>query len=302
MHPNNRHKNGYDFTQLVIACPALANYVVKQPGKRPTINFSDADAVKILNQALLKHHYNVQFWDIPTGYLCPPVPGRADYIHHIADLLSHSTGLTQTVRGLDVGVGANAIYPIIGSQIYDWHFVGSDIAPKSVECAQQIVATNPNLQSHITIRQQTQRDNIFKGIILPNDYFSFTMCNPPFHASAHEASTGSQRKNRNLALNKQKRHGSKVTLDKTTKTHLNFAGQHNELWCTGGELAFIKKMIDESQHFAAQVQWFTTLVSKKDNLAAIYKHLHRLPTSDVKTINMGQGNKISRFVAWQFKQ
>ncbi len=38
---------------------------------------------------------------------------------------------------------------------------------------------------------------------------------------------------------------------------LNFGGQQQELWCEGGEVAFIKKMIEESKGFAKQVMWFT---------------------------------------------
>ena len=42
----------------------------------------------MLNRAILMHHYGVKSWDIPAGYLCPPIPGRADYIHSVADLLA----------------------------------------------------------------------------------------------------------------------------------------------------------------------------------------------------------------------
>ena len=44
----------------------------------------------MLNRALLKADYGIDFWDIPPNYLCPPIPGRVDYIHHLADLLARS--------------------------------------------------------------------------------------------------------------------------------------------------------------------------------------------------------------------
>ena len=84
-------------------------------------------------------------WEIPKGYLCPPIPGRADYIHHISDLLASSNnGIIpkDKVRGLDVGVGANCIYPIIGSSIYDWNFVGSDIEIESINSVENIINSN----------------------------------------------------------------------------------------------------------------------------------------------------------------
>jgi 23S rRNA (adenine1618-N6)-methyltransferase len=53
-----------------------------------TIDFSDPEAVKSLNQALLISYYDIQMGY--SHYLCPPIPGRADYIHYIADLLAES--------------------------------------------------------------------------------------------------------------------------------------------------------------------------------------------------------------------
>jgi 23S rRNA (adenine1618-N6)-methyltransferase len=303
MHANNLHKDGYDFKQLIKTVPELAAFVLNQADRRPTIDFSNALAVKTLNQALLKHHYKLTYWDIPAGFLCPPVPGRADYIHHIADLLAGSNnkvGASHDIVGLDIGVGANAIYPIVGSHIYGWKFVGSEVNPVSLTSAQTIIDKNPNLKSHLTLRQQLKADNIFKGVIQANDVFSFTMCNPPFHANAQEANAGTQRKNNNLVRNKQKRGTTSHNLSSQEAKYLNFAGQHNELWCKGGEVAFIQKMIDESQHFATQVQWFTCLVSKKDNLKGIYQQLTAVNAHEIKTINMNQGSKISRFIAWRF--
>ncbi len=70
---------------------------------------------------------------------------------------------------------------------------------------------------------------------------------------------GSERKRRNLGLNKD--------------DALNFGGQQQELWCEGGEVAFIKKMIEESKGFAKQVMWFTSLVSRGENLPPLYRAL-----------------------------
>jgi 23S rRNA (adenine1618-N6)-methyltransferase len=48
---------------------------------------------------LLISYYDIQKWDIPH-YLCPPIPGRADYIHYIADLLAESNnGIIPKVMG-----------------------------------------------------------------------------------------------------------------------------------------------------------------------------------------------------------
>ena len=135
-------------------------------------------------------------------------------------------------------------------------------------------------------------------MVKPDEHFAFCMCNPPFHQSAEQAKAVSQRKIQNLTKNKTKR-GSHVSAEKQSAT-LNFAGQSNELWCEGGELQFIQRMITESRDYASQIRWFSCLVSKKDNLIQIYKSLRELGISDVKTVEMAQGQKVSRFVAWRF--
>lgn len=133
MHPNNAHKNGYPMDKLCKRHPALKAFITPAKSGQPSIDFANPAAVKALNTALLAYYYNMTYWDIPAGYLCPPVPGRADYLHGIADLLQADTANKaprasgSEVKGLDIGVGANAIYPILGSQLFGWQFVGSDI-------------------------------------------------------------------------------------------------------------------------------------------------------------------------------
>ncbi|MHC0445766.1 23S rRNA (adenine(1618)-N(6))-methyltransferase RlmF [Flavobacterium sp. 3-218] len=294
LHPRNLHRSRYDFELLISNCPELKEYVSINKYQIETIDFSDPKAVKVLNKALLKTYYNIGFWNIPLHYLCPPIPGRADYIHYIADLLAESNNgvipNNSSVLGLDIGTGINMIYPILGNSIYNWSFVATDIDKKAIENCGKIIEANPHLIDSISLQQQTELRFIFKNIIIPEDRFSFTMCNPPFHASAEEAAKGSLRKIKNLNP-KDKKINAPV---------LNFGGQSNELWCNGGEIAFITQMIYESAHYKSQCLWFTTLVSKKENLPAIYKTLKKVNAVSVKTIEMAQGQKNSRIVAWSF--
>ena len=81
---------------------------------------------------------------------------------------------------------------------------------------------------------------------------------------------------------------------------LNFGGQANELWCEGGEKRFIKEMIRQSSKFSHHCFWFTTLVAKEANLKSIYKSLEKVNPTETKIIPMGQGNKVSRILAWTF--
>ncbi len=82
---------------------------------------------------------------------------------------------------------------------------------------------------------------------------------------------------------------------------LNFGGQHNELWCEGGEIAFLKNMIRQSKHHAKNVVWFTSLVSKKENVRPLKVLLKKLDAKAIKVMPMGQGTKVSRIIAWTFQ-
>ncbi|WP_081986706.1 23S rRNA (adenine(1618)-N(6))-methyltransferase RlmF [Chitinibacter sp. ZOR0017] len=291
LHPRNPHQGRYDFAALTACLPELAALVRTNPRGEPTIDFADPNAVKTLNRALLALYYGVGEWDIPSGYLCPPIPGRADYIHTLADLLLDSAGKPQrgpTVRVLDVGAGANAIYPLLGRVSYGWSFVGADIDRAALSNAARIFAANPVLADGLATRWQREPKQIFRGVIEPGEYFAFTLCNPPFHRNAAEANAGTARKVRNLG---QATAGA---------APLNFAGQSNELWCAGGELAFIGRMIEESRQFARQVGWFTTLVAKSEHLPALQRALHG--AAEVRVLPMSQGQKVSRLLAWRWPQ
>ncbi|EJB0368297.1 23S rRNA (adenine(1618)-N(6))-methyltransferase RlmF [Vibrio parahaemolyticus] len=304
LHESNAHRGRYDFKKLIASEPSLASFVIKNPKGEDSINFSDPNAVKILNKALLTAYYDIDFWDIPEHYLCPPIPGRADYIHRVAELLDGEVKgkyRHQNVRALDVGVGANCIYPIVGVTQYGWHYTGSDVDPKSIESATDIVERNVALNGKIELVQQMSESHIYRGVIQPNDRFEVTTCNPPFHRSAEDAAMGSQRKLDNLKANQRKKgvkpQNSPVKQGKPT---LNFGGQNAELWCEGGEAAFIRRMANESQAFSSQVLWFTTLISKKENVRPMRKQLEKLGVKAIRVVEMSQGQKISRFMAWSF--
>lgn len=290
LHPRNRNRERYDFEKLTQSHARLNAFVSLNKFGDESIDFSDADAVKALNTALLKHFYGIDFWEIPENYLCPPIPGRADYIHNIADLLAAQNDgkVPNEIKCLDIGVGANCVYPIIGTKEYGWTFVGSDIDPVSILAANKIIENNPELKGAIECRLQTNPKQIFRRVIKQGECFDLTICNPPFHSSLANATSGTLRKLSNL--------GNK----RITKPTKNFGGQNREIWCEGGEEMFAKNMIRESAEFRNSCLWFSILISKRSSLRAVYAALKHAGVFDVKTIPMGQGNKISRIVAWTF--
>ncbi len=292
LHTRNKHRNRYDFKKLIVSCPSLSDYVLINKYGNESIDFFNPKAVNLLNKALLKHFYGIINWDIPKNYLTPPIPGRADYIHYIADLLSESNfgkiPKGDKIKCLDIGAGANCIYPIIGNSEYGWSFIGSEIDETSIKTANNIIESNTTLKGNVDLRLQINRNDIFNGIIDKDEFVDVTICNPPFHGSADEAKRGAARKISNL---KKKAISNPV---------LNFGGQSNELWSKGGEKHFVKEMIMQSKRISSSCLWFTTLISKESTLKNVYKLLQKVDVVDVKTIPMNQGNKSSRIVAWTY--
>ena len=292
MHPRNKNRERYDLKALILAHPELKDFIKPNKHGDDSIDFSNPKAVKVLNRSLLKHYYKIDFWEFPDHNLCPPIPGRADYIHYLADLIRENNfGRSpegNKITCLDIGVGASCIYPIIGITEYNWNFIASDIDELSIENANKIVSNNTKLLNKVNCKLQKDSKAIYRGIIGSKDKIDITMCNPPFHESQQAAQKGSLRKDKNIGAKKVK------------KAELNFAGIQNELIYEGGEIKFISAMVLQSKTFKNNCFWFTTLVSKQSNLNAIYNKLDQVNASEIKTIPMGTGNKVTRIVAWTF--
>jgi len=286
MHPKNIHNTPYYFEALSVSYPKLLSFVFTNDHGIQTIDFANPVSVLALNKAILKQSYGLNDWNIPEGYLCPPIPGRADYIHHVASLLDEEP-IEGTVKGLDIGVGANCIYPILGAKIYGWQMVGSDIDTDAVKLANANVDSNPDLSKLIEIRHQPDNANIFAGVIQPNEYFHFTICNPPFYTSKEEAEKETKNKQKNLGY--------------SAVAKRNFGGQANELWCNGGEGLFLKRMIKQRTVCKLQVAIINNLVSKSEDLPKKKKQIQK-DGARYQVIKMQQGNKISRIITWKFEK
>ena len=283
LHENNLHRNGCNFEKLKLASPELSEFIFTNKFGNESIDFSNPKSVKALNTALLKLHYGIDYWQFPNENLCPPIPGRVDYIHHLNDLLLKNSNET-SIKILDIGTGATCIYPILGATIYNWKFVGTDIDSSSLENAQQIIDNN-NLSQKIELRFQKNKENILNGVLNSDEIFMATMCNPPFYGSQQEAIDANTRKLKGLGIE---------------KTARNFGGNQNELWYKGGEKAFLHNYLYQSSLIKNQCTYFTSLVSKKENIASMQKSLSKLGATTFKIIPMHQGNKTTRIIVWSF--
>ena len=127
MHSRNRYKEKpADFLELSRIYPQLQTYIVQRSTDSGSIDFSNPKAVRELTKALLADDFNLK-WDLNEGHLVPTIPLRLNYLHWIEDLMSEYEGLVpkgQEVVGLDIGVGASCIYPLLGVRMNKWKFYG----------------------------------------------------------------------------------------------------------------------------------------------------------------------------------
>ena len=290
LHPRSKHLGRYDIGRLVEVNPALRplTFVSEKTGDQ-TVDWGNRDAVFQLNKALLMQYYGVSnAYDVPSGWLVPPVPSRADLVHVIADLIFEEgcTDPASSVVGLDIGTGANAIFPLIASAEFGWKMVGTETNIQALAIARKnALATSHS--SLIALRHQPNPLHFFKNVVADGERFNFCICNPPFYSSKAEAQAASDRKTHNLGL---------------ARGRGNFEGQGAELWCRGGEAAFISGMIDESatREFRGRLGWLASLVSNRRNLRPLQDLLVSRKPSKSVVREISTGNKMATVLAWRF--
>lgn len=282
MHSENPFNKEYNFNGLIQSHPKLSEFIILGKSDRKSINFGDSEAIIALNTALLKRTYDVN-WELKPGHLCPALPGRLDYLIHVKDLLGGPP--EKPISMLDIGTGASLIYPLLATAAFDWNCTASEVALDSLEFAEKLLSLNPNLKTTI-LRSQRFKSKVFHHVVEKNDYFDVVVCNPPFYKTQSEAEERNIRKNKNL--------------HNTASIAHNFGGHSNELWYKGGEEAFIKIMATESASYKSQVGWFTCLISKSEHVKTLKRYVRKAKPAEVRVVEMEQGNKKSRFIAWTF--
>ncbi|OII76234.1 hypothetical protein cand_006320 [Cryptosporidium andersoni] len=313
LHPRNPHRYD-DFLELMSLFPSLKKYI-QIKGIKVIADYSNKEFLYELTRTLMNFRYNID-WSISRGFLIPTVPSRANYVHYIADLLTpehfYNTEvilregnrdvnaiegeysevsksiipLGLKVIGIDIGCGANCIYPLICHKTFGWKMFGSDLSNESINIASSIVKRN-GLSKNINFLYQDNPTNILCGILdnssLLDINFTFSMCNPPFYSSFSDY------------------------IHSTHPTR-QAEGKLFEIITTGGEGVFIENMIHQSLKFPKRVIWYTTLVSKLNNLKRCRKLLLNISRQGgnekkleaIRTITMEQGNHIRWILAWSF--
>lgn len=282
MHSRNPYQTPPDFTRLADGFPDLKPFL-KKTSSGVGIDFHDEAAQRCLTQALLFCDFGLSLI-LPPDRLCPPVPNRLNYILWIEDIqkaCAKVRPIRSVIRGVDIGTGASAIYPLLGCRTNPtWKFWATEIDQKSAECALKNIQSN-NLSDRIKIVQVAPDDKIFPTAIFENEQgIDFTMCNPPFYGSREEVL--------NSAEAKELGPSGACT------------GAETEMITTGGEVAFVKRMLEESLQLRDHCQWYTSMLGKMSSLTYIVQHLKFAKIENYAVTEFIQGKTRRWAVAWSY--
>ncbi|RLN60723.1 hypothetical protein BBP00_00005833 [Phytophthora kernoviae] len=229
-----------------------------------------------------------------SGMSAGDLPNRLNYLHWIEDLLNqvdcdefmgrqeqheggdqqHETIKGMAVSGIDVGTGANCIYPLLGAAMNRWHFIATEIDNESYTYAKENVDRN-QLQGLIAVKRMHTNKLLTEPLQgeAPEHKFHFVMCNPPFFDDMSEADTNPD---------------------------ASCMGSANEMVFPGGEIAFIGSMIDESMELQDRVLWFTSMIGRKSSLRKLLALLREKQVPNTRTTEFFQGRTKRWGIAWTF--
>ena len=264
-----------DFLILIKEFPELKKYIIKHDEKIEEFSFdwSNNDLSLLMTKSILNYYFNIKYYDIPKGFLIPPVPSRLNYLNLINELIKDIK--KENIIGVDIGTGANIIYPILGNSIYNWKLICSEINNESYNNAKLILQKN-NLEENINLIKQENKNNIFVSIINQENKYTFSMCNPPYYDYEQEI---------------------KIE-DKKRDTEYNF----DEVYYEKGELGFFERYFEESICYKKNIFLFTILIGKKSNSEIIYDKINSynniIKLCDIKKIMTG--NNVRYIIYWSF--
>lgn len=154
-----------------------------------------------------------------------------------------------------------------------------DIDDKSLDYAKRNVLTN-GLTSRVAVHRVLTSDPILNPKYVDHHY-DFTLCNPPFYASEDEMMESASAK--------------------TVPPNSACTGAPNEMICSGGEVAFVTQMIDESVLLRNDIKWFTSMVGKLSSISVLVTKLKVIGITNWAVTEFAPGKQTKRWaIAWSF--
>ena len=275
-----------NFNHLGQKYPSFSPYVKKTKYNTYTIDWKNGEAVRELTKCLLNKDFGIQYYELPNNYLIPTLPSRLNYILYLKKLYNIfgiGAKSKNTHYVFDVGTGANLVYPILGSKMFNWNFVCSEINNNSIKIANNIIQGNNIDPKKIVIIKQNDSTKIFDGILdnfqkfLQKNKFIFSMCNPPYYDYENEI--------------------------KFDNSHTDNEYNFEEVYTKGGEKQFILQMIKESETYKNKIFIFTSLVGKKKNFLILKEILQKnKKLKFLKFETFFQGKNARWVLAWGYHE
>lgn len=218
------------------------------------------------------------------------MPVRWNYIRWIQELLdttSDSYGdrydTNREVIGLDIGVGASCIYPLLAcASRPNWRMAGTDIDQHSLDYARRNVDGNEGMSKRIKLALSTADSLLIPLDALGIEELDFVMTNPPFYDSKEDM--------QNSYINKAAPPSAVCT------------GAGNEMICPGGDVGFVSRILEESLRLKGRVQWYTAMLGKMSSLQQIVSKLKESGITNFAVTSLQAGYKTKRWaVAWSFE-
>lgn len=277
----------HNFAALAEAFPTLKPYLFYQRRSGEfTINFKDARALRELTAAILYHDYRIRL-EVPLDTLLPMVTNRNDYILWIEHLVELGRDRKEKVEiyGIDIGTGASCIYPLLGCmRNKNWNFLALEINERSADYARENVRRN-NLSDRITIFINTDNTPILPRKLIDSTgrKYEFVMCNPPFYKDEEQIKS--------------------LRSFKVDEPSAVCTGSRNEMITDGGEVAFIRQILDESKALGSRVGVYTSLVGRLEDLRLLKRILLEEPqVHDVSTAEFRYARTTRWGISWRIIQ
>jgi 23S rRNA (adenine1618-N6)-methyltransferase len=225
---------------------------------------------------------------LPDDRLCPPVPVRWNYVHWIQELLDTTSedygehfDPEREVIGLDIGVGASSIYPLLACATRSgWRMAGTDIDKHSFGYARQNVEAN-GFGNRIRLALSPHDGPLIPLDKMGMEEIDFVMTNPPFYTS-HEDMKASY-------------------TGKSAPPSAVCTGSENEMICPGGDVGFVTRIFEESLKLRERVEWYTAMLGKMSSLQQIVMKLKEANIGNFAVTALTAGHRTKRWaVAWSF--
>jgi U6 snRNA m6A methyltransferase len=265
------------------------------------IDFKNEQALRSLTRCLLLKDFGLDV-ELPPDKLVPTLPLRLNYILWLEDIFI-ALGRSGCIAGIDIGrqtslnhqtevpishiflitgCGASCIYPLLAAKSKKWKMYAIELNEESCVTAQRNVDRN-QLNDHIQIFRQTEKNKIFESLFGQTDIetFDFCMCNPPFY----------DLNEKNFTRN---RSGDRAE-PKNAKT-----GSKRELAVEGGELKFVESIIQESVEHQDKILVYTTMLGHKSSVKKVMGMLRSRHIKYISTTEFCQGRTMRWGVAWSF--